>query len=63
MLADQSGQKPKLLLQRVPEAKTSKNRMHLDIETAADDDEVTRLEDPARDGLRPKPAPNMAPGG
>jgi predicted enzyme related to lactoylglutathione lyase len=45
MLLDQSGQQPKLLLQRVPEAKTSKNRMHLDIETPAVDDEVTRLED------------------
>jgi predicted enzyme related to lactoylglutathione lyase len=45
MLMDQSGRQPKLLLQRVPEAKTSKNRMHLDIESPAVDDEVTRLED------------------
>jgi predicted enzyme related to lactoylglutathione lyase len=45
MLVDQSGQQPKLLLQRVPEAKTGKNRMHLDIETPTADDEVTRLED------------------
>jgi predicted enzyme related to lactoylglutathione lyase len=45
MLVDQSGQQPKLLLQRVPEAKAGKNRMHLDIETAAVDDEVRRLED------------------
>jgi len=45
MLVDQSGQQPKLLLQRVPEAKAGKNRMYLDIETPAVDDEVTRLED------------------
>jgi predicted enzyme related to lactoylglutathione lyase len=35
---------PKLLLQRVPEAKTVKNRMHLDIETADIEAEATRLE-------------------
>ena len=35
---------PKLLLQRVPEAKTVKNRMHLDIETPQIEDEATRLE-------------------
>ena len=35
---------PKLLLQRVPEGKTTKNRMHLDIETPRLDDEVARLE-------------------
>ena len=44
MLVDPSGPQPKLLLQPVPEAKTGKNRMHLDIETPAVDDEVTRLE-------------------
>jgi predicted enzyme related to lactoylglutathione lyase len=44
MLVDQSGQQPKLLLQHVPEAKAGKNRMHLDIESPAVDDEVTRLE-------------------
>ena len=44
MLVDQSGQQPKLLLQRVPEAKTGKNRMHLDIETPAVEREVMRLE-------------------
>ena len=43
MLVDPSGQQPKLLLQRVPEAKTGKNRMHLDIETPTVDDEVRRL--------------------
>jgi predicted enzyme related to lactoylglutathione lyase len=35
---------PKLLLQRVPEAKTVKNRMHLDIETPDIETEATRLE-------------------
>jgi predicted enzyme related to lactoylglutathione lyase len=45
MLLDPSGQQPKLLLQRVPEAKTGKNRMHLDIETPAVEREVTRLEE------------------
>ena len=34
---------PKLLLQRVPEAKTVKNRMHLDIETADIEGEAARL--------------------
>lgn len=44
MLVDADGVKPKLLLQAVPEPKTSKNRMHLDIETPHVDDEVARLE-------------------
>lgn len=35
---------PKLLLQRVPEAKTVKNRMHLDIDVADIEAEATRLE-------------------
>ena len=35
---------PKLLLQRVPEAKTVKNRMHLDIETPDIATEAARLE-------------------
>ena len=34
---------PKLLLQRVPEAKAGKNRMHFDIEVADIDAEVERL--------------------
>jgi predicted enzyme related to lactoylglutathione lyase len=45
LLVDQSGQQPKLLLQRVPEAKAGKNRMHLDIETPTVEREVTRLKD------------------
>jgi predicted enzyme related to lactoylglutathione lyase len=35
---------PKLLLQQVPEAKTVKNRMHLDIETTDIETEANRLE-------------------
>ena len=35
---------PKLLLQRVPEAKTGKNRMHFDIETADIEGEAARLQ-------------------
>jgi len=44
MLVDPSGGQPKLLLQRVPEPKTAKNRMHLDIEHPDVEAEVTRLE-------------------
>jgi len=35
---------PKLLLQRVPEAKVTKNRTHLDIEVSDIEAEATRLE-------------------
>jgi predicted enzyme related to lactoylglutathione lyase len=44
MLIDESGTQPKLLLQRVPESKTTKNRMHFDIECADVQGEVGRLE-------------------
>jgi hypothetical protein len=44
MLVDAEGIRPKLLLQAVPEAKSSKNRMHLDIETADVNREASRLE-------------------
>jgi len=44
MLVDEAGKQPKLLLQRVTEAKTGKNRMHVDIETSHVEDEVARLE-------------------
>lgn len=44
MLVDEAEQLPKLLLQRVDEQKTTKNRMHLDIETPDVDEEVARLE-------------------
>jgi predicted enzyme related to lactoylglutathione lyase len=36
--------RPKLLLQRVPEPKTTKNRMHIDIEVREVQPEATRLE-------------------
>jgi len=44
LLVDETGQQPKLLLQRVDEPKVGKNRMHFDIETPTVDEEVTRLE-------------------
>lgn len=44
VLVDEAGEQPKLLLQRVAEAKTGKNRMHFDIETPDVDGEAARLE-------------------
>jgi predicted enzyme related to lactoylglutathione lyase len=44
LLVDETGQQPKLLLQRVDEPKSTKNRMHFDIETATVDAEAARLE-------------------
>ena len=44
VLVDGAGRRPKLLLQRVEEPKTGKNRMHFDIETPTVDAEVDRLE-------------------
>ena len=44
LLVDEAGQQPKLLLQRVAEPKSGKNRMHFDIETPTVDAEVVRLE-------------------
>jgi predicted enzyme related to lactoylglutathione lyase len=44
LLVDSDGSRPKLLLQRVDEPKSGKNRMHFDIETPAVDAEVDRLE-------------------
>jgi predicted enzyme related to lactoylglutathione lyase len=44
LLVDETGRQPKLLLQRVDEPKSGKNRMHFDIETPTVDDEVARLE-------------------
>src|SRR3954463_5960777 len=44
MLVDGDGAGPKLLLQRVPEPKAGKNRMHLDMETPDVGAEVERLE-------------------
>ena len=44
VLVPQQAAAPKLLLQHVPEPKTVKNRMHLDIETADVEAEAARLE-------------------
>jgi predicted enzyme related to lactoylglutathione lyase len=44
LLVDETGQQPKLLLQRVGEPKAGKNRMHFDIETPTVDEEAARLE-------------------
>jgi predicted enzyme related to lactoylglutathione lyase len=44
LLVSPSGTLPKLLLQRVTEAKAAKNRMHLDIVTPDIDAEAARLE-------------------
>jgi len=44
LLVDADGIKPKLLLQAVPEGKTGKNRMHIDIDTPDVEAEVARLE-------------------
>ncbi|WP_433150175.1 VOC family protein [Actinomadura nitritigenes] len=42
-LTDPRGEKPRLLLQRVPEPKVAKNRMHPDLRVADMDAEVTRV--------------------
>ena len=44
MLLPSEPGEPQLLLQRVPEPKTAKNRMHLDIHVADIDAEAARLE-------------------
>lgn len=44
LLLPNEGSQPKLLLQQVPEPKTIKNRMHLDIETPDIRTEADRLE-------------------
>ena len=43
-LVDPTGTLPKLILQRVPEAKTAKNRMHMDFHVADVEAQATRLE-------------------
>ncbi|HEX5268564.1 MAG TPA: VOC family protein [Acidimicrobiales bacterium] len=57
MLVSKDGAVPKILLQRVPEAKTGKNRMHWDIETPDVDGEVARLE--SLGALRLEPEPHL----
>ncbi|MEO3824791.1 VOC family protein [Actinomadura sp. B10D3] len=42
-LTDPSGNGPRMLLQRVPEPKTVKNRMHLDLRVADMDAELARV--------------------
>jgi predicted enzyme related to lactoylglutathione lyase len=44
LLVPDDGAGPRLLLQRVPEAKSAKNRMHLDIHTGDIEVEAARLE-------------------
>jgi len=44
LLAPTDGAGPQLLLQQVPEAKSGKNRMHLDIDAVDIEAEATRLE-------------------
>ena len=44
LLVDAEGRQPKLLLQRVTEPKSGKNRVHFDIDTPTVDEEVARLE-------------------
>jgi predicted enzyme related to lactoylglutathione lyase len=44
LLMPEHGSAPKLLLQKVPEAKTVKNRMHLDIDIPDIEAEAARLE-------------------
>ena len=44
MLVDPDGVRPKLLLQVVPEPKTAKNRMHLDLHVPDIETEAARLE-------------------
>lgn len=43
VLVPPGGDGPKMLLQNVPEPKTSKNRMHLDLDAHDVEDEVARL--------------------
>ncbi len=53
LLVDETGKQPKLLLQRVDEPKSGKNRMHFDIETPTVDEEVARLEALGARRIRP----------
>lgn len=43
-IGDPSGALPTLLFQRVPEGKTVKNRLHLDVSPAGDTDQAAELE-------------------
>ena len=63
LLVSPSGALPKLFLQRVEEAKATKNRMHLDIETPDVDAEATRLESLGGRRIEPRSESNTGPGG
>jgi len=63
LLIDESGQQPKLLLQRVEEPKVGKNRMHFDIETPAVDEEVARSKSSEPCGWRRARSRSTATGG
>ena len=52
LLVPDSRPGPKLLLQRVPEEKSGKNRMHLDIEVADIQSMASRLEEIGAERLR-----------
>jgi hypothetical protein len=54
MLVSPTPGRPKLLLQRVPEPKSTKNRMHLDVEGDVQP-EATRLEGLGASHLRAEP--------
>ena len=53
LLVPTDGPGPKFLLQRVPEGKATKNRMHLDIETSDIEAEAVRLEELGATRLSP----------
>lgn len=55
VLFPNGGSGPKLLLQEVPEPKTTKNRMHLDIDAADIETEANRLEALGARRARPDP--------
>ncbi|MDX6411709.1 MAG: hypothetical protein QOE91_1225 [Gaiellaceae bacterium] len=63
MLVDADGKQPKLLLQRVDEPKSGKNRMHFDIETPPSTRRSPGLRRSARDGSWTTPSKNTATGG
>jgi predicted enzyme related to lactoylglutathione lyase len=55
LLVPGDGAGPQLLLQRVPEAKETKNRMHLDIHTLDIDGEAARLTELGAERVAPQP--------
>jgi predicted enzyme related to lactoylglutathione lyase len=55
LLVPEGGSGPRLLLQQVPEPKTAKNRMHLDIEIPDIEAEAARLEGPGARRVHQEP--------